>query len=103
MAEEALRTPRGKLRVAAPATFGAYSLTPAIVKFMRLCPKVSVELLLNDGVAALFEELVDVTIRVGALNDSTMIARSLSPFGQLVCASRDYLAANGASKHPTDL
>ena len=94
LAEEALRTPPGKLRVTAPATFGAYSLTPAIVKFMRHYPEVSIELLLSDGMADLFEERVDVAIRVGALNDSTMIAQSLSPFRQLVCASPDYLAAN---------
>jgi len=60
-------------------------------------------LMKGDGMADLFEEVVDVAIRVGALNDSTMIARSLSPFRQLVCASPDYLAANGAPKHPTDL
>ena len=53
-------------------------------------------LMKGDGMADLFEERVDVAIRVGALNDSTMIARSLSPFTQLVCASPDYLAANGA-------
>ncbi|WP_244484937.1 LysR substrate-binding domain-containing protein [Bradyrhizobium tropiciagri] len=103
LAEETLRTPRGKLRVAAPAAFGAYGLTPAIVKFMQLYPEVSVELLLSDGMADLFEGSVDVAIRVGALNHSTMIARSLSPFRQLVCASPDYLAANGVPKHPTDL
>ena len=61
---------------------------------MRHYPEVSIELLLSDGMADLFEERVDVAIRVGALNDSMMIARSLSPFRQLVCASPDYLAAN---------
>ena len=60
-------------------------------------------LMKGDGMAGLFEERVDVAIRVGALNDSTMIARSLLPFRQLVCASSDCLAANGAPKHPTDL
>jgi DNA-binding transcriptional LysR family regulator len=54
-------------------------------------------LMKGDGMADLFEELVDVAIRVGALNDSMMIARSLSPFKQFVCASPDYLAVNGAT------
>ena len=60
-------------------------------------------LMKGDGMADLFEERVDVAIRVGDINGSTMIARSLSPFRQLLCALPDYLAANGAPKHPTDL
>ena len=54
-------------------------------------------LMKGDGMADLFEELVDVAIRVGDINGSTMIARSLSPFRQFVCASADYLSANGAT------
>jgi DNA-binding transcriptional LysR family regulator len=51
----------------------------------------------GDGMADPFEERVDVAIRFGNINGSTMIARSLSPFRQFVCASADYLSANGAT------
>src|SRR3954451_22183389 len=50
LAEEALRTPRGRLRGAAPIAFGSHSLAPAIVKFMRIYPAVTVELTLSDRI-----------------------------------------------------
>src|SRR2546430_3594094 len=53
LAEEALRTPRGRLRVAAPIAFGAHSLAPAILNFMKRYPEVTVELTLDDRIADL--------------------------------------------------
>src|SRR5882757_9110440 len=67
LAEEALRAPRGRLRVAAPIAFGSHSLAPTIVKFMKRYPEVSVELMLNDRMVDLVEEGIDVAVRVGTL------------------------------------
>jgi DNA-binding transcriptional LysR family regulator len=103
LAEEALRAPRGRLRVAAPIAFGSHSLAPTIVKFMKQYPEVSVELMLNDRMVDLAEEGIDVAIRVGALANSTMMSRSLSPYRTVVCASPDYLAERGTPTHPKDL
>jgi DNA-binding transcriptional LysR family regulator len=103
LAEEALRAPRGRLRVAAPIAFGAHSLAPTIVKFMKRYPEVTVELMLNDRMVDLVEEGFDVAIRVGTLADSTMMSRSLSPYRAVVCASPDYLAERGTPIHPKDL
>jgi DNA-binding transcriptional LysR family regulator len=103
LAEEALRAPRGRLRVAASIAFGAHSLTPIIVKFMKRYPEVTVELTLNDRMVDLVEEGIDVAIRVGTLADSTMMSRSLSPYRTVVCASPIYLAERGTPTHPKDL
>jgi DNA-binding transcriptional LysR family regulator len=103
LAEEALRAPRGRLRVAAPTAFGAHSLAPTIVKFMKRHPEVTVELMLNDRMVDLVEEGIDVAIRVGTLADSTMMSRSLSPYRAVVCASPVYLAERGTPTHPKDL
>jgi DNA-binding transcriptional LysR family regulator len=103
LAEEALRAPRGRLRVAAPIAFGSHSLAPTIVKFMKRYPEVTVELMLNDRMVDLVEEGIDVAIRVGTLADSTMMSRSLSPYRTVVCASPDYLAERGTPTHPRDL
>ncbi|HMH97538.1 MAG TPA: LysR substrate-binding domain-containing protein [Bradyrhizobium sp.] len=103
LAEEALRAPRGRLRVAAPIAFGSHSLAPTIVKFMKRYPEVSVELMLNDRMVDLVEEGIDVAVRVGTLADSTMMSRSLSPYRTVVCASPDYLAERGTPTHPKDL
>src|SRR5258708_28375565 len=103
LAEEALLSPRGRLRVAAPLAFGSYSLAPAMVQFMKRYPDVTVELSLSDRIVDLVEEGIDAAIRVGELNDSTMMSRLLSPFQAVVCAAPAYLAERGTPKHPSDL
>jgi len=103
LAEEALRAPRGKLRVAAPIAFGSHSLAPTIVKFMKIYPNVTVELTLSDRMVDLVEDSIDAAIRVGTLTDSTMMSRSLSPYKAVVCAAPEYLAERGTPAHPKDL
>lgn len=58
---------------------------------------------MTDRVVDLIEEGVDLAIRVGALRDSTLVARKLAPNRRVLCASPAYLAARGAPKHPGDL
>lgn len=103
LAEEALREPRGKLRIATSLAFGSYCLTPAVVQFMKKYPEVSVELVLSDRMIDLLEESIDAAIRFGTLTDSTMMSRSLSPYRGVLCAAPSYLAERGIPKHPTDL
>ncbi len=103
LAEEALRAPRGRLRVAAPIAFGSHSLAATIVRFMKIYPDVTVELTLSDRMVDLVEDGIDAAIRVGALTDSTMMSRSLSPYKAVVCAAPEYLAERGTPAHPTDL
>jgi DNA-binding transcriptional LysR family regulator len=87
LAEEALRIPRGRLRIAAPLAFGSYTLAPALVQFMKRYPEVTIELSLSDRMVDLVDEGIDAAVRVGPLSDSTMMARSLSPYRAVVCAS----------------
>jgi DNA-binding transcriptional LysR family regulator len=103
LAEETLRAPRGKLRVATSVAFGSYSLASAVVRFMKKYPDVTLELVLSDRMVDLLEEGIDATIRVGALTDSTMMSRSLSPYTGMVCAAPRYLAERGTPTHPKDL
>jgi DNA-binding transcriptional LysR family regulator len=103
LVEEALRAPRGKLRIATSVAFGSYSLTPAVVRFMKKYPEVSVELVLSDRMVDLLEERIDAAIRVGTPTDSTMMSRSLSPYTGVVCAAPGYLAEHGTPMHPSDL
>jgi len=83
------------LRVAAPIAFGSHSLAPAIVKFMKIYPDVTVDLTLSDRMVDLVEDGIDVAIRVGTLTDPTMMSRSLSPYKAVVCAAPAYLAERG--------
>ncbi|MDP3650815.1 MAG: LysR family transcriptional regulator [Rhodoferax sp.] len=101
---QALRaSPRGKLRINAPVTFGSLMLAPALTHFLEQNPEVQVELTLNDRVIDLVEERVDVAIRIGALADSGLVARPLKPYGVVICAAPQYLQRHGTPRHPEDL
>src|SRR6266404_3398046 len=70
LAEEATRTPMGRLRVGAPLAFGAYAVAPALVAFMKRYPEIHIDLVLNDRMVDLVDEEIDIAVRVGPLTDS---------------------------------
>lgn len=93
--------PEGELRLAAPIGFGgllAQALAP-----LRSHPRLSLRLLLDDAVIDLIAARVDIALRVGALPDSTLVARKLGSMGRQLCASPAYLAARGWPAQPGDL
>jgi DNA-binding transcriptional LysR family regulator len=96
-------SPQGKLRVAAPASFGRMHLLPALGVFMERYPKLKIEMHLSDSVMDMVEGGFDIAIRDTALQDSTLIARKLAPVSRVVCASPAYLAKNGEPLTPSDL
>lgn len=95
--------PRGRLRVNAPMSFGFLHLAPALPDFLAIYPDVSVDLVMNDRFVDLVDEGFDVAVRIGAMEDSSLIARRLAPVRRVVCASPDYLAARGTPSTPDDL
>lgn len=101
---EAMRSvPRGRLRVTASTSFGNEWLAPALTDYLRLHPQVSVDLNLNDRMVDLVDEGYDAAIRIGAPQDSGMIARPLRPYTMAICASPGYLKARGTPRTPADL
>jgi DNA-binding transcriptional LysR family regulator len=95
--------PRGLLRVNAPMSFGMLYLGGATADFMAAYPGLNVEMTLNDRFIDPVEEGVDVTIRIAALADSSLIARKLARARRVVVASPAYLAAHGKPVAPEDL
>lgn len=95
--------PKGVLKVNAPASFGALYLGAATADVMAAYPDLKVELTLNDRFIDPIEEGVDVTVRIGALPDSSLIARKLAPARRVLAASPDYLKAHGTPKSPDEL
>jgi DNA-binding transcriptional LysR family regulator len=96
-------TPRGRLRINAPVSFGLLHLAPAVTEFLNLYPEVSVEMLVNDRVVDLLEGEFDVGVRIGRLHDSSLIARRIAPVRLAVCAAPEYLARHGAPRTPDEL
>lgn len=95
--------PRGNLKVNGPVVFGALHLAAAVADYMRAFPEVNVELTLNDRIVDLVEEGYDVAVRIGRLEDSSLMARRLAPCRFVVVASPDYLARHGVPRVPADL
>ena len=101
---EAMRSvPRGRLRITAPVSFGSEWLAPAISGYLRLHPEVCVDLNLNDRMVDMVEEGYDAAVRIGALDDSGMIARPLFNYAMAICASPAYLAKQGTPQTPDQL
>ncbi|WP_345813983.1 LysR family transcriptional regulator [Paraburkholderia sp. PREW-6R] len=95
--------PQGRLRVSMPSSFGRQHVSPVISDFLRRYPGVSVDLRLTDQLVDLVDAGIDVAIRIGALKDSSLVARKLAVNRRVLCAAPAYLAARGTPHHPSDL
>lgn len=96
-------TPRGKLRISAPLTFGRQHVSTWVPEFLRRYPQVRIELDLADTQVDLVQEGYDVAVRQTVLRDSALIARRLAHNSRIVCASPEYLARHGTPRTPQDL
>ncbi|GAB2183274.1 LysR family transcriptional regulator [Roseibium sp. LAB1] len=93
----------GQIRLTAPTGFGSTRLSEALVPFLREHPDVEVDMRLSDHRLAVVEEGLDLAIRIGALRDSTLIARKLAGMPLVLCASPDYLQRHGRPQDPSAL
>ncbi|WP_413725638.1 LysR substrate-binding domain-containing protein [Sodalis sp. RH16] len=82
---------RGWIRVAASVGFGRLKLMPLVKSFMAAHPDVKIDLRLNDGFIDLVEQGIDVSVRIGDLPDSGLIARRIGTSHRMLLAHRDYL------------
>lgn len=95
--------PKGVLKVNAPVSFGVLHLGPLVAEFMASYPDLKIELTLNDRFIDPIEEGVDITIRIGVLADSSLIARRLAPARRVLVAAPQYLKQHGPPERPEDL
>jgi len=96
-------TPRGRLRINAPVSFGVHALSTRLPEYLASCPEVSVDMSLSNRFVDLIDEGFDVAFRVGELSDSGLIARALAPYRLRLCAAPAYLAAHPPITHPLEL
>lgn len=96
-------TLRGRMRIAAPVSFGTLRLAPALAEFLAEHEELILDLDLNDRRIDLVEEGFDLAVRIGNLEDSSLIARKLFDVRHLLCASPGYLARHGRPGHPDEV
>lgn len=90
--------PRGLLRLNVPVVFGTRQIASLLPEFAQRHPRVTLELGLNDRQVDLAEEGWDMAIRIGALTDSSLVARRLAPCRMVACAAPSYLKARGTPR-----
>jgi DNA-binding transcriptional LysR family regulator len=95
--------PQGKIKLTAPVTYGEQQILPLINNFIQQFPKVEVSAYLSNQQVSLVEEGYDLAIRLGKLQDSSMIAKKLANRINYVCASPAYLKIFGTPKSLVDL
>jgi DNA-binding transcriptional LysR family regulator len=96
-------TPRGLIRLAVPMSFGIRELAPILPDFLQQHDQVSIDLHLSDALVDVIGEGFDMALRIGALADSSLLARRLAPVPGVVVASSEYLNRRGRPTHPADL
>jgi len=92
------RRPSGRLRVDAASPFMLHCIAPHMTAFSALYPEIRLELTSSERIVDLLEQKVDIAIRIGALQDSTLHARALGSSKLRVVASPAYLAEHGEPK-----
>lgn len=95
--------PSGHLTVTASVLFGQMYVAPAVTRFVQEYPKMQVNLLLHDRVVNLLEENIDVGVRIGQLEDQSLVAQPLGRVRRVVVATPAYLKQHGTPQHPRDL
>jgi DNA-binding transcriptional LysR family regulator len=106
-AEAALRAetaePAGQLAITAPVLFGQMYVAPAVTRFVQQHPGMRCSVTLLDRVVNLLEEGLDLGIRIGRLEDSSLVAQPLGQIRRVVVATPAYLRRHGTPRHPREL
>jgi DNA-binding transcriptional LysR family regulator len=96
-------SPQGLLRANVPGAFGRRHIVPHLKDFRDLHPRIRLDVTLTDETVNLIESGADVAVRIGALADSTLMARQLAPQHRMLVASPAYLERRGHVEEPSDL
>jgi DNA-binding transcriptional LysR family regulator len=95
--------PTGTLRISTSAAFGRTCILPYLNEFFTAYPDISIDLIFDDDYTDLVKEGIDLAIRIGPLEDSSLIARKIGSSPRVVVASPEYLVDHGRPKKPADL
>lgn len=93
----------GMLRVTMPSSFGRGYISPLLPEFLTRHPQLQVSMHLSDQMIDLVGTGFDLAIRIGTLEDSSLVARRLASNCRVLCAAPSYLQRHGAPRTPQDL
>jgi DNA-binding transcriptional LysR family regulator len=96
-------TVAGTVRMSVPATFGRLYLAPRLGELLAVHPALEIELLLNDGLADIVSDGIDLAVRAGPIGDSSLIVRKMGTVARYAIASAAYLEKHGTPQTPYEL
>jgi len=96
-------SPRGHLRVHTFPVIADHELAPALPDFLARYPHIIFDFMVTNRSVDLIGENVDVSLRMGPLQDSGLVSRKIVDLTRVVCASPSYLARHGWPAEPADL
>jgi DNA-binding transcriptional LysR family regulator len=95
--------PVGQVSVTAPLCFGERHVAPVLARLAKENPGLTVRLFLADRVVDIVEEHIDIAVRIGHLQDSTLVARRIGEVRPVLCASPELVGRLGMPDHPREL
>ena len=97
------KVPTGKLKITSPISFGTNHLVPVVQKIRQDYPELKIELLLEDRIINMVEEGIDLSIRIGWLQESNLVAKKICDSRMHLIASPEYILKHGAPSSPEDI
>jgi DNA-binding transcriptional LysR family regulator len=96
-------SPRGHLRVHTFPVIATHELAPALPEFCARYPHITFDFMVTNRNVDLIGENVDISLRIGPLDDSGLVLHKIADLSRIVCASPNYLARHGRPEKPADL
>ena len=95
--------PSGTLRLNCPVAFGQLMIVPRLKKFLSQYPQIEVDLAMSDRFVNLVEEGVDLVIRIGTIQDTSLVGERVATIQIVAIAAVDYLKMAGEPQSPQEL
>ena len=95
--------PRGVIKISAPTSFNRQHISPHLPAFLQRYPDIEIDMQLTDHFVDIIREGFDLAIRIGELEDSSLVARKLAKEVRVICAAPAYLKSAGTPKSLAEL
>src|SRR5262249_34604608 len=102
-ANQASPQPNGTLRISLPSSFGRRYIMPIVAEYLEMHPRMRLDIRFSERLVDLVEEGIELAVRIGHLDVSTLVARRLGTIRRYLVATPSYLHGRARPRTPEDL